>query len=140
MNEELTPQKERFLREVEQQLLHRELDARLLEDGLVHVRWNKQPLCSVDRDGIVRFRPADITGPEVDRQLRTVIQTAGHVKEYMRIFERAPALKAVLALFQTNIVDIRDTWTNRKIDMEIKLRSEERRVGKECRSRWSPYH
>ena len=24
--------------------------------------------------------------------------------------------------------------------MEIQLRSEERRVGKECRSRWSPYH
>ena len=23
---------------------------------------------------------------------------------------------------------------------KIKLRSEERRVGKECRSRWSPYH
>ncbi len=23
---------------------------------------------------------------------------------------------------------------------ETKLRSEERRVGKECRSRWSPYH
>ena len=25
-------------------------------------------------------------------------------------------------------------------DMKKKLRSEERRVGKECRSRWSPYH
>ena len=23
---------------------------------------------------------------------------------------------------------------------DIKIRSEERRVGKECRSRWSPYH
>ena len=23
---------------------------------------------------------------------------------------------------------------------EVQLRSEERRVGKECRSRWSPYH
>ena len=23
---------------------------------------------------------------------------------------------------------------------ELRLRSEERRVGKECRSRWSPYH
>ena len=23
---------------------------------------------------------------------------------------------------------------------EVRLRSEERRVGKECRSRWSPYH
>ena len=29
------------------------------------------------------------------RQLRTVTQTAGQVKEYMRVFERAPALKAV---------------------------------------------
>ena len=95
MNEELTPQKERFLREVEQKLLRRDLDAKLLENGLLHVSWNEKPLCSVDRDGIVRFRPADITGPEVDRQLRTVIQTAGHVKEYMRVFERAPALKAV---------------------------------------------
>ena len=95
MSEENTSQKERFLREVEQKLLHRELDARLLDDGLVHVRWHEKPLCSVDRDGIVRFRPADITGPEVDRQLRTVIQAAGQVKEYMRIFERAPALKAV---------------------------------------------
>ena len=95
MNEELTPQKERFLREIEQKLLRKELDARLLDDGLIHIRWNEKPLCSVDRDGIVRFRPADITGPEVDRQLRTVIQTAGHVKEYMQIFDRAPALKAV---------------------------------------------
>ena len=24
--------------------------------------------------------------------------------------------------------------------LEVLLRSEERRVGKECRSRWSPYH
>ena len=94
MNKELTPQKERFLREVEQQLLRRDLDARPLEDGLIHIKWNEKPLCSVDRDGIVRFRPADIIGPEVDRQLRTVTQTAVQVKEYMRIFERAPALKA----------------------------------------------
>ena len=25
-------------------------------------------------------------------------------------------------------------------ELQKKLRSEERRVGKECRSRWSPYH
>ena len=92
---ELTPHKERFPHEVEQKLLRKELDARLLDDGLIHIRWNEKPLCSVDRDGIVRFRPADITGAEVDRQLRTVTQTAAQVKEYMRIFERAPALKAV---------------------------------------------
>ena len=73
MSEENTSQKERFLQEVEQKLLRKELDAKLLDDGLTHIRWNEKPLCSVDRDGIVRFRPADITGAEVDRQLRTVI-------------------------------------------------------------------
>jgi len=25
-------------------------------------------------------------------------------------------------------------------DIKLSMRSEERRVGKECRSRWSPYH
>ena len=36
----------------------------------------------------------------------------------------------------------KDIETNEKIKREIKKypRSEERRVGKECRSRWSPYH
>ena len=95
MCEENTLQKERFLQEVEQKLLRKELDTRLLEDGLIRVKWNGQPLCSVDRDGIVRFRPADITGSEVDRKLRTVTQVAAQVKEYMQIFDRAPALKAV---------------------------------------------
>ena len=95
MCEENTSQKERFLQEVEQKLLRRDLDENLLENGLLHVSWNEKPLCSVDRDGIVRFRPADITGSEVDRKLRTVTQVAAQVKEYMQIFDRAPALKAV---------------------------------------------
>ena len=95
MNEELTPQKEQFLQEAERKLLRRELDAKLLEDGMIHIKWNEKPLCSVDRDGIVRFRPADITGSEVDRKLRTVTQVAAQVKEYMQIFDRAPTLKVV---------------------------------------------
>ena len=37
----------------------------------------------------------------------------------------------------TYIVDLANELVN-KYDMYI--RSEERRVGKECRSRWSPYH
>ena len=32
------------------------------------------------------------------------------------------------------------THTNRDTHRERERRSEERRVGKECRSRWSPYH
>ena len=38
-----------------------------------------------------------------------------------------------------NYVD--DASLNQIVDnLESRLRSEERRVGKECRSRWSPYH
>ena len=72
MNEKLTPQKERFLQELERKLLRKELDARLLENGLLHVSWNEKPLCSVDRDGIVRFRPAD----KVVRVLRGIFNAA----------------------------------------------------------------
>ena len=36
--------------------------------------------------------------------------------------------------------DLEDTFTNRAKTQQFLNRSEERRVGKECRSRWSPYH
>ena len=32
------------------------------------------------------------------------------------------------------------TYKNEGVAYEHVIRSEERRVGKECRSRWSPYH
>ena len=38
MSEENASQKEQFLQEVERKLLRKELDARLLEDGLTYVR------------------------------------------------------------------------------------------------------
>ena len=43
------------------------------------------------------------------------------------LIARKNGLKALFALIVT-------------IAFIIQLRSEERRVGKECRSRWSPYH
>ena len=36
--------------------------------------------------------------------------------------------------------DLETTGTNINSDEYGQTRSEERRVGKECRSRWSPYH
>ena len=44
---------------------------------------------------------------------------------------------------KTNTRAMRVLWAMHEIGLEfdhIKVRSEERRVGKECRSRWSPYH
>jgi hypothetical protein len=33
-----------------------------------------------------------------------------------------------------------NSFLHHRLDVQNELRSEERRVGKECRSRWSPYH
>ena len=56
MNEELTPQRGRFLQELAQKLLRKELDAKLMVDGLLHVQWNEQKLCTVDSSVAARFR------------------------------------------------------------------------------------
>ena len=42
-------------------------------------------------------------------------------------------------VYVTNILKCRPTKNANPTDEQIE-RSEERRVGKECRSRWSPYH
>ena len=43
-------------------------------------------------------------------------------------------LDIALELFKADKIDVLNPFLNED------LRSEERRVGKECRSRWSPYH
>ena len=56
--------------------------------------------------------------------------------------------KALLAFYQSGAKDDLqvvaaglDELASRHVYFELlRLRSEERRVGKECRSRWSPYH
>src|SRR3989449_8052592 len=50
-------------------------------------------------------------------------------------------------LFERNLEILTRLWTEDRVSLQVDefnlreaVRSEERRVGKECRSRWSPYH
>ena len=95
MNEEKAMQKEQFLRETERQLRMAQVEAKLEADDLIHASWNGKPLCTVDTNGTVRFSPDDIRGVDEDQQLQAVTQTVAQVKEYLRIMERAPTLKAI---------------------------------------------
>ena len=69
------------------------------------------------------------------------LRDAGDPVELARAYDREGADEVVF-------LDITATSDNRAttIEMaahaaeELAIRSEERRVGKECRSRWSPYH
>ena len=94
MNDKIIAQKEQFLRETERQLRMAQVEAALESDNLIHASWNGKPLCTVDANGTVRFSPDDIRGADEDQQLQTVTQTVAQVKEYLRIMERAPVLKA----------------------------------------------
>ena len=60
----------------------------------------------------------------------------------------APTGKKILLLERGDYVPReKDNWSSAVVNLqgkyatkEVWKRSEERRVGKECRSRWSPYH
>ena len=46
----------------------------------------------------------------------------------------------IVFLAPYNLVDLETSMRYMESDAYKETRSEERRVGKECRSRWSPYH
>ena len=65
-----------------------------------------------------------------------------HVGSYLR----PQALKEAREKFangeisQEELLKVQDELVKELVHHEVENRSEERRVGKECRSRWSPYH
>src|SRR5256885_14525058 len=54
---------------------------------------------------------------------------------YERFLQRFPDVRALAAAPQEEVLRL---WSG--LGYYSRARSEERRVGKECRSRWSPYH
>ena len=74
MSKEQTAKKERFLREVERQLLRKGLDSEMTEGGILNVKWHGQLLCDVDGDGVVCFPSKTVRGVDADASLQTVIR------------------------------------------------------------------
>src|SRR3712207_871149 len=109
------------------QLEHRDLKVRCEYDGPSGVKADVQ----FDPEVIV----LDIMLPGLDGM--------GVLKELRRIGNRVPVIMLTARDTPLDKVHSLDTgaddYLTKPFSME-ELRSEERRVGKECRSRWSPYH
>ena len=78
--------------------------------------------------------------PAAERDCRNVV--AGFNSETQRerirkVVQTTDLKTGVVA--EVAVVDVFDARVQLKL-VACRVRSEERRVGKECRSRWSPYH
>ena len=65
-----------------------------LESGLLPVAWHGIPLCRVNPDGCVMFKPEVRESEELAPQLDSAVHIARITSEYMGIMENAPPLKA----------------------------------------------
>ena len=83
-------------------------------------------------DKIIPF-PSDsaITNQEIDRYIKAISDN---------LVCSSKTKKRFLKEFRCDVNEYIQTNRVQQFDDVIKQRSEERRVGKECRSRWSPYH
>ena len=90
----------------------------------------------------------------IDRQIYSAIQNSNRQKhlplnsyvslnqedESSPIWELSVENPEEIIIDQETTRDLQQKISDYLSPMENKVRSEERRVGKECRSRWSPYH
>src|SRR3712207_7149394 len=89
--------------------------------------------------------PVAVPGVTVTKYLRTVMnahreargEDAISLKDFRKTVEAAMELTEVPKEFSTRYLNDGFSGGEKK---RMEMRSEERRVGKECRSRWSPYH
>src|SRR5256886_16687088 len=97
-------------------------------DGEAEFFWGRE----VVERGEISERTAELVDTEVKRIRGDAYERAKAV-----LLDRRGALDRLAAALLE-----RETLDREEVEMVVagKPRSEERRVGKECRSRWSPYH
>src|SRR2546429_4540497 len=78
---------------------------------------------------------------ERDMPQATAKGTTASVQDYLAaIYDLQSSGKPVIGARLANAMGISAPAVTAAIHRLVRSRSEERRVGKECRSRWSPYH
>ena len=90
-------------------------------------------LVKVGEEGFARMEKGEASAMIVLEEGFTDRAFAGEPVEFRLIRNPAESIKP-------EIVEQGLIVLSTYIDVVVKVRSEERRVGKECRSRWSPYH
>ena len=95
---------------------------------------NDEKIASIMRDLIRSLETGDV------EKTLSLFAEDGVMVNPNGTFKGKEELRRYLANSAQSMRDMTVTETGNKIIVQGNKRSEERRVGKECRSRWSPYH
>ena len=101
---------------------------------------------AVSRAELVQAALDEITQNYREASLSNVARSYGVSLAYVSECVRAQTGRTYKELLQKHRMETaarllrRSDWNIQQIITYVGYRSEERRVGKECRSRWSPYH
>ena len=98
-------------------------------DGLSFVLTEYDPFVCIDLDNV----------KDSFEDVRDIISDFGEIYKEISVSGNGVHIFAKGRIHK-NINNQADRFEMYKSNKCIVLRSEERRVGKECRSRWSPYH
>ena len=82
----------------------------------------------------IKFQYNKTSLQQLEKQLKVRVRTLPIIKN------KESALRMEVKRCKTEAADLEDRLEEQIQAYEAMFRSEERRVGKECRSRWSPYH
>ena len=115
--------------------------------GLIYQFYNLIPILNVEENITL---PCDLDGGDVDKQrLEELLKTLGLENRKTHLPNQLSGgqqqrVSIGRAMINNPAIMLADEPTgnldSKASEEIISLRSEERRVGKECRSRWSPYH
>ena len=94
MNEKDTERRNRFFEELSICLQREGFTVQPQGNGLLPVLNNGMPLCWIEEDGGIRYKPEDITDADMELARDQVALIAGVTAEYMKQMESAPVLKA----------------------------------------------
>ena len=86
------------------------------------------PLQSVESQN-----PRALASPATDASDRELLERIARQRDQA-------AFRSLYGNYYQRLSRLLGRMSVRREDIEEVIRSEERRVGKECRSRWSPYH
>src|SRR5574340_1776248 len=102
------------------------------------------PIYTIHQDPTRRFRPLGLVVQHKTEGMGVIRDLVARLKDFtggrVGAYDRSVSKDLIFPTLRDLSDQAHDIYTMDGVAPDAIVRSEERRVGKECRARWSPYH